>query len=70
MSYFSPYGHSKNKIKVELAELVTTAALNAKVNEFKGKIPDITKLATIDSLTSVENKIFDHSKYVYHYSRN
>ena len=30
---------------------------NAKINEVKGKIPNITNLATLSSLTSVENKI-------------
>ena len=42
---------------------VTTAALNAKINEVKN-IPNITNLATNTALTAVENKIPDHSKYI------
>ena len=34
-----------------------TTALNAKINEVKNKIPNITNLATTTALTGVENKI-------------
>ena len=34
----------------------TTAALNAKINEVKGKIPNIANLASITALTAFENK--------------
>ena len=44
MSYFSSYGNSKKKVKVELAELATTAALNAKVNEFMLLMPKLMSL--------------------------
>ena len=46
------------------ASLATTAALNAKINEVKNKIPNITKLVTTTSLTAVENKKPDHSIYI------
>ena len=42
--------------KVEM-NLATNASLNTKINEVKGKIPNITNLATASSLTAVENKI-------------
>ena len=35
-----------------IANLATTVALNAKINEVKGEIPNITKLATITALTA------------------
>ena len=34
----------KNKIHNNIANLATTVALNAKVNEVKSKIPNITNL--------------------------
>ena len=37
--------------------MATTNALNAKINEAKGKIPNITKLATTNALTAAENRI-------------
>ena len=40
-----------------ITNLATTAALNAKINEVKGEIPNITKLASTTALTAVENKI-------------
>ena len=40
------------------------AALNAKINEVKHKIPNITNLTTNTALTALENKIIDHSKYI------
>ena len=47
----------ENKIPI-IANLATTAALNAKVNEVKNKISNITNIATTTAaLTAVENKI-------------
>ena len=40
-----------------IINLATTAALNTKINEVKGKIPNITNLASATVLTAVENKI-------------
>ena len=40
-----------------ISNLATTAALNAKINEVKNKIPNITKLINNTALTAVENKI-------------
>ena len=40
-----------------ITNLATTAALNAKINEVKNKIPSITNLATTIALTGVENNI-------------
>ena len=37
--------------------MATNASLNAKINEVKNKIPNITNLATTTALTAVENKI-------------
>ena len=39
-----------------ITNLATKTTLNAKINEVKGKIPNITNLAT-SALTAVENKI-------------
>ena len=48
-----------------ITNLVATAVLNAKINEVKNKIPNITNLATaVTALTAVENKIPDHNKYI------
>ena len=47
-----------------ITSLVTTSALNAKINEVKSKILNITNLATTSALTAVGNKISDHSKYI------
>ena len=52
----------KNDILI-LSNLVTTSALNAKIDDVK-KIPNITNLASTTFLTTVENKIPDHSKYI------
>ena len=41
-----------------------TTALNAKINEVKNKIPNITNLATTTALTGVENKIPNVSNLV------
>ena len=43
---------------------MATAALNAKVDEVKNKILSINNLATTTALTTVENKITAHSKYI------
>ena len=53
----------KTKHLVLLTNLATITALNAKINEIKNKISNITNLATNTALTSVETKIPDHSKY-------
>ena len=46
------------KIKYQIIyNLATNACLNAKINEVKGEIPNITNLATTSALTAVENKI-------------
>ena len=37
--------------------MATKTTLNAKINEVKGEIPNITNLATTSALTAVENKI-------------
>ena len=39
----------------DITNLITNASLNAKPNEFKGKISSITKLATTATRTTVEN---------------
>ena len=36
---------------------LTNTSVNAKINEFKDEIPNITKLATTAALTAVENKM-------------
>ena len=38
--------------------------LNAKINGAKNKLPDITNLASNTTLTPVENKTPEHSKYI------
>ena len=38
-----------------MTNLTTTTTLNAKINEVKNKVPNITYLATTTALTSVEN---------------
>ena len=45
-----------------ITNLVTNASLNAKINEVKNKMPNITNLATT-ALTAVDNKVPDRSKY-------
>ena len=66
--YFPELKSFRRKMKFELdlsnyatkATTTTTttaaAALNAKINEAKGKIPNITNLATSTALTVVANK--------------
>ena len=44
--------------------LVTAITLNAKINEVKNKVPNITNLATTTSLTAVENEIPNVSNLV------
>ena len=44
--------------------LATTAALNAKTNEVKNKIPNIINIATPTALIAVENEIPGSSKYI------
>ena len=52
------------KIRVSITNLATTAALNAKLNEVKGNIPNITNWATNTTLAAVENKIPNVSNLV------
>ena len=40
-----------------IADLAAAASLNAKINEVKSKIPNITNLGTTTALTAVENKV-------------
>ena len=44
-------------LRSNITNLATTAAVNAKINEVKNKIPSITHLATTVALTAVENNI-------------
>ena len=44
--------------------LVTTSTLNARINQVKNKVPNITNLATTTSLTAVENEIPNVSNLV------
>ena len=39
-----------------ITNLATTSALNANINEVKGKIPNVSNLGTTAALTTVENK--------------
>ena len=41
----------------DITNLATNASFNAKINEVKDKIPNITSLATTTVLTAVENDI-------------
>ena len=55
-------------VPVDLSKLSnvvkSNASLNAKINEVKGEIPNITNLATTTALTVVENKIPNVSNLV------
>ena len=47
--------------------LDTTNALNAKINEFKNKIPNVSNLKITTKITKIENKITsdpDHNKHI------
>ena len=44
--------------------LVTTSTLNAKINEVRSKVSNITNLATATSLTAVEKEIPNVSNLV------
>ena len=48
----------------DITNLTTNTTINAKMNEFKSKIPSITNLATTTAFTAVENKIPDVSNLV------
>ena len=50
--------------KIDITTLTTYASLNAKINEVKGEIPNITNIATNTALTAVENKIPNVSNIV------
>ena len=47
-----------------ITNLNTTAAFNAKINEIKGKITNITNLVSTTALTDVESKIPNVSNLV------
>ena len=47
-----------------ITNLITTAALNARINEVKGKIPSITNLVTATAITAFEHKITNVSNLV------
>ena len=47
-----------------MTNLGTNASLNAKINEVKGELPNITNLATTTTLTAVKNKIPNVSNLV------
>ena len=51
-------------LKIKYLILATNKTYNAKINEVKNKIPNITNLATTTVLTAVENKVPDHSKSI------
>ena len=60
-----PVDLSKLSDKVKhLATTTTTTAFNAKINEVKNKIPNITNLATTTALIAVENIIPNVSNLV------
>ena len=53
------------KIKIlKIKYFATKTTLNAKINDVKGEIPNITHLATTAALTTVENKIPNVSNLV------
>ena len=47
-----------------MTNLGTNASLNAKINEVKGELTNITNLATTTALTAVKNKIPNVSNLV------
>ena len=47
-----------------IKNLAATTTLNAKINEVKNKIPNITSLATTTDLTAVQNKIPNVTTFV------
>ena len=47
-----------------IINLATKTTLNVKINEGKGEICNITKLATTSSITAVDNKIASFSNLV------
>ena len=49
---------------LKIKYFATKTTLNAKINEVKGEIPNITYLATTAALTTVENKIPNISNLV------
>ena len=48
---------------LDITNLATTTALNAKINEIQ-KMPNITTLATYTILIAVDNKSPDHSRNI------
>ena len=53
------------KLRSNITNLATIAALNAKINEIKNKISNITNLATTTTaLTAFDNKISNVSTFV------
>ena len=53
----------ENKI-LDITNLATKTILNAKINEFKGGIPNITNLGSKIAVNAVENKISSISNLV------
>ena len=51
-------------LKIKYLILAANKTYNAKTNEVKNKIPNITNLATTTVLTAFENKVPDRSKYI------
>ena len=47
-----------------ITNLAATTALNAKINQVKNKIPNITSLVTTTDLTAVQNKIPNVTTFV------
>ena len=46
-----------NEAKKEITRITTSTAPNAKINEVKNKVTNITNLATTTDLTAVQNKM-------------
>ena len=57
-------GYFKDYQRYYITNLAINTTLNARINEVKNKIPNITNLATTTALTAVENEIPDYSKYI------
>ena len=55
---------TQDKIPVIIINLATNTTLNAKLNQVKNKILNITNLAVTIAFTGVENEILHHSKYI------
>ena len=62
LEHFTKKNYKKTKPKE--FRIATNTTLNAKINEVKNKICNITKLATTSALTAIENEIPDYIKYI------